>query len=204
LGYLIWQGVAYRCRRVRAAELQQVGHAHLEGSETYAAIREELGREAEEAIYVSRRPAEEREQARAELEAKRRKGELRALRRLEADPVSRQALIDRASAYVRASVDAAARLADPASVSDVVVLEAPAIVGEWEPWQWVADESEEDHDAGRVCVSYLPDQTTYLWGQILQALAQGVTRSRVAPFRAGSADAPPPAPPGDDVPHGSG
>lgn len=205
LGYVLHGPIAYRIRRVRSADLQRVGLAALEGSETYSAIRAELEQEAEEAIYVSGRPAEEQPAARAALAAKRRKTELRHLAKLDRDPVARKALLDRAAAYVCAAIDGAGQLVDPASVPDdlVLTLQEPA-VSEWYPWRWVPDGEAEDEDAGIVSIGWVPEGTVYVWGQLIQSLLQGVTRRGVGSFRVRPGASAAAAPAGDDVRDGPG
>lgn len=203
LGYVVHGPLVYRVRRVRSDGLARAGLAELEGSDAYAAVRAELERQAEEAIYVAGRPADEQPAAREALAAKRRKDEARHLLRLERDPVAREALVKRAAAYVCAAIDGAARLADPAD-GVLVQLEPPEIVGDWYPWRWVPLDAEEDHEAGVVSVGYVPEPVVYAWGQVIQSLLQGVTRRSVAQFRAGAGDAAAAPPAGADVRDGPG
>lgn len=199
LGRWVW-----RCRRVNTDQLRRVGHAHLEGSEAYRRVQEEIARERKEQIVAhSHTDPEARAAALAKMAEAERTRALAKLHAMTSKPESEEALLERCDAYLRASVDAGAQLATPVAGAQRYDDE-PELAAGWTPWTWVGADEPEDREAGHVAIGRLPPSERILLGLAVQGAQEGVTRRRVEPFRAGPGAASAAAPPGDGVRHGPG
>lgn len=199
LGQWVW-----RVRRVNTDTLRRVGHAHLEGSEAYRRVQEEIARERQEQIVAQSHPDEESRQAAlarmAEAEQRR---SARKLQALVAKPESEAALLDRCDAYLCAAIDAGAVLAQPREGAHRYDEEPPLAKG-WTPWVWTRDGEEADDTKGHVPIGFLSTTDRTLLGLVVQGAQEGLTRRRVAHFRPGHGAASDPAPTGAGVRDGSG
>lgn len=211
VGYLSVDGLVFRVRRVRTAELARTGLAHLEGTEAYREIRAEAAADRERQLLALNRTPAELAEAQGEADEARLVRTLRNLARLEETPQGREALLARSDAYVCAALDGAAQLVTPVDRPTIDVSPPPIVTvdpetgapypdGGWAPWRWST--SEEDHDRGIASLQRRTEADRHLWAQLIQILLHRETRQAVEPFRPGPGGAATTARPGEGLPHG--
>jgi hypothetical protein len=200
--YVAVGDMCWRVRRVNSAQLSAQGYDHLEGSEAYKAVQADIARERREYLAtLNQSDPTAKAEAVAQVAVAERSRTLRRLEALESTPEGKRALLARCDAYLCASVDAAGRLAQ--RVTEPQIFDAaPAILGEWEPWQWVAATENDAPDAGKVSVGLLGEVDRELIGLAIQSTQGGLTRRRVTTFRPGPGAPSAPAPAGGGLPHG--
>lgn len=200
VGWVAYEHLVFRVRRVCTDDLRRVGHAELEGSEAYTAVRQQLERELTEAQIAAGQ--HESDEARAAAVARvAQVRETRAIKRLQAmvsTPAGQDAMLARADAYLCAALDGVAE-GETWAAEPTVHLAEPPLRTAWEPWRWVRTEAEESAEEGRVAIGRWPTAVREVVGLTVIGLLQGVTRRRVDPFPPGRRPAPESAPAGGDL-----
>lgn len=187
--------VVYEIRPIVSGDLWAVGFAHLEGSGAYGAALEEHEQELKRlrlGVKDSRKPLEEREKLRRELEERAGQVYEARLRNAAKSEHSRRAWLQRCDAHICAAVVGAGRIGR--NVEIATPNEAERVTELPEAWgveidhdfRFVAVEGDHDPEAGRVFVGLIGEPARALLGSALIALREVGPRRAALGFPAGS------------------